>query len=84
MMLKTTPYYRSRVQRGRPEIKDEWVEAVIQNPLERRQQDNGWWQLWGPVPGAEESMLRVITREDLETAENAFLDRNFAKRRKRK
>jgi hypothetical protein len=84
MMLKTTSYYRSRVKRDRPEIQDERVERISRDALDPKQQGNGWWQLWGPVPEAEGRMPQVITEEHGETAVNALLfDRRFAKKKTR-
>jgi hypothetical protein len=64
----------------RPEIRREWCERVMHQPLESRQQGDGKYQLWGYIEEVEK-YLRVITLEDRETVDNAFFDRGYARRR---
>jgi len=74
--MKTSRYYDLRVRRDRPEVKDEYTERVMADPVAVRQQDNGFSQMWGWIE-EEQKWLRVITLEDRETAENAFFDRRY-------
>jgi hypothetical protein len=61
--------------RDRPEVRREWCERVRLNPIEVRQQGNGAFIMWGYIEEIGK-FLRVITLEDGETLDNAFLDRS--------
>jgi hypothetical protein len=76
--LKTTRYFEESLLE-RPEIRREWCERAVRQPLEVRQQGNGWFQHWAYVPEAGK-YLRVITLEDGETLHNAFFDRGYGRR----
>ena len=54
-----------------------WIQRVISDPLEERQQPDGRYALWGLVAEAQNRALRVITLEVRETVYNAFFDRGF-------
>lgn len=74
--MKTTDYYRNSVLKRRPYLKDEWIEYVIQNPLNTEVQDNGRIRFWGYIDALGQ-YLRVVVEPDGETVHNAFLDRGF-------
>jgi hypothetical protein len=65
--------------KDRPEIRREWVEAVVRTPDKEVQQDDRKYQMWGFVAEAGK-YLRVITLEDRETVDNAFFDRSYARK----
>jgi hypothetical protein len=80
--VKTTRYFEEEVLRKRPELRADWIESVIRNPVLRVVQADGRVRLWGPVADAGagvDRMLRVVLLEDGETVHNAFLDRNFGR-----
>jgi hypothetical protein len=64
----------------RPEIQRKWCQGVIENPVERIQQRDGKFQMWGYIAEAEK-YLRVVTLEDGETIDNAFFDRGYLRRK---
>jgi hypothetical protein len=78
--MKTSRYFDLRVRGTRPEVKIEYVERVLANPIEVQQQGNGFYKMWGFVE-EEQQVLRVITWADRETVENAFFDRRYTERR---
>ena len=72
--MKTTQYFQYTRQRpDRSMIQDEWIELVIQNPL----QTDGRIRRWARITAMNDKALRVILLEDGETVHNAFFDRNF-------
>ena len=79
--MKTSRYFDLKVKRERPEVKIEYVERVLMNPIETVQQGNGFFKMWGLIE-EEQRYLRIITFEDRETVENAFFDRGYTRRNK--
>lgn len=77
--MKTTAYFEKTLVE-RPEIKREWCERVLHNPLRVELQPNGRYSFWGLVPEFGGRALRLITLEDKATVLNAYFDRNFLKR----
>jgi hypothetical protein len=75
--MKVTAYFRDVVRLKHPGIEEAWIQRVIADPLEERQQPDGRYALWGLVAEAQNRALRVITLEDRETVHNAFFDRGF-------
>jgi hypothetical protein len=65
----------------RPEVEWEWCSRVINSPVEVIQQGDSTFRMWGYIEEAGK-YLRVITLEDRETVENAFLDRSYTRRRR--
>ncbi|HXH41871.1 MAG TPA: hypothetical protein VNN08_24825, partial [Thermoanaerobaculia bacterium] len=65
----------------RPEVEWEWCARVVNAPIEVIEQNDGSFRMWGYIEEAGK-YLRVITLEDRETIENAFLDRGYARRRR--
>ena len=59
-----------------PNLKDEWIEYVLNNPIRTEVQANGRIRHWALIPGLGK-YLRVVTQPDGETVHNAFLDRRF-------
>jgi len=74
--MKTTNYFRTSVTTRRPDIKLEWIEHVLTNPIRTEVQANGRIRRWAFVLEAEK-YLRVVTESDGETVHNAFFDRRF-------
>ncbi len=80
--MKTTPYFEQKLL-DRPEIRREWCERVIVDPLKMQIQPNGRISRWAVIPEYSDRVLRVITLEDGETLHNAYFDRNFRSRLQR-
>ncbi|PSR15639.1 hypothetical protein C8255_22040 [filamentous cyanobacterium CCP3] len=81
--MKSTPYFRNVVPLKHPEVKLEWVERVLANPIKQVVQADGRRVYWGNIPEKDGRALRVVTLEDGETVHNAFFDRNFYQRQLR-
>jgi hypothetical protein len=77
--LKTTAYFEQKLLEG-PEIRREWYERVLANPLKSITQSNGRISHWAVVPEYGDRILRIIALEDGETLHNAYFDRNFRTR----
>jgi hypothetical protein len=76
--VKTTKYFDSiRVRPDRAQIKNEWIQYVMDNPESIVTQEDGRIKLWASIPEAEDRFLRVILLEDRETVHNAFFDRRY-------
>jgi uncharacterized protein YuzE len=69
--LKTTSYFEQSL-RERPEIRRDWCERAVREPLEVRRQGNGWFQQWAYIVEAGK-YLGVITLEDGEDTAQCFL-----------
>lgn len=75
--MKTTKYFDFRRQKpDRKNIKDEWIQRVIDSPIRTEVQSDGRIKVWGKI-GEVDKYLRVIVLEDGETVHNAFFDRSF-------
>lgn len=83
MILKTTQYFDEFASQKHPEVRREWIAAVLANPVKIERQSNHRISYWGNIEDADGRVLRVITLEDEETVHNAFFDRNFYKRQQR-
>ena len=66
-----------RGRSDRAEIKLEWIQRVIENPVKQVIQKDGRIRRWAPIAEAEDRFLRVILLEDGQTVHNAFFDRSF-------
>ena len=76
--MKVTDYFKFvSIRPDRQQIKQAWIQRVVDNPEKRHIQADGRWRLWGKVPEADGRYLRVIVLEDGETVHNAFFDRGF-------
>ncbi|MDZ7623741.1 MAG: hypothetical protein U5J96_04740 [Ignavibacteriaceae bacterium] len=77
MKLKFTNYFLYTKSRSdRKEIKTEWIERVINNPIKKETQRDGRIKLWGKINEVNK-YLRIVLLDDNETVHNAFFDRNF-------
>ena len=75
--MKTTGYFEySRKRRDRAQIREEWIEYVIENPVKTEIQSDGRIRNWAKIQAADK-YLRVILLDDGETVHNAFFDRSF-------
>ena len=74
--MRTTWYFDNRVLPRRPEVRMEWIQAALDNPVQVQIEDNGRVRRWGFIE-ERDRYLRVITEPDGETVHNAFLDRRF-------
>jgi len=76
--MKTTKYFRA--MRNRPDraiIRDEWIQRVIDHPVEEARQQDGRIRRWAPISEMGGKYLRVILLPDGLTVHNAFFDRSF-------
>mgnify|MGYP000689969624 CR=1 FL=1 len=74
--MKTTDYFKTSVVARRPDIKTEWIEYLLGNPIRTVIQDNGRIRRWALIAEVGK-YLRVVTEADGETVHNAFFDRRF-------
>ena len=75
--MKTTLYFNyTRNRQDRAEIKEEWIEFVIENPEKTVIQSDGRIRKWSKIFEANK-YLRVILLEDGITVHNAFFDRSY-------
>lgn len=74
--MKTTNYFDTSVMARRPDIKTEWIEYVLNNPIRTVTQANGRMRRWALISDVGK-YLRVVTESDGETVHNAFFDRRF-------
>ncbi|HLI30388.1 MAG TPA: hypothetical protein VKV79_04715 [Terriglobia bacterium] len=75
--MKTTRYFEEQVLRKRPDIKRDWCDSIIRNPVRREVQPDGRVRYWGFPLELKGRALRVVTLDDGETVHNAFPDRDF-------
>ena len=45
--MKTTHYFRNSVMVRRPDLREEWIEAVLSHPVQTEVQANGRIRRWG-------------------------------------
>ena len=75
--MKKTKYFDfRRKQPDRKDIKVEWIQRVLDSPLQTEIQTDGRKKLWGRIEEVDK-YLRVVVLEDGETVHNAFFDRSF-------
>ena len=75
--MKYTQYFLyTRQRHDRANIKDEWINFTINNPVQTEIQSDKRIKKWAKIE-EEKKYLRVILLEDGETIHNAFFDRNF-------
>ncbi len=76
--MKTTHYFKAmRVRPDRAIIQDEWIQRVIDHPVEEKIQKDGRIRRWAPIAEMGGRYLRVILLPDGQTVHNAFFDRSF-------
>ena len=75
--MKTTQYFDYTKRRpDRAQIKEEWIEFVINNPEKTETQSDGRIRKWANISEIGK-YLRVILLDDGETVHNAFFDRSY-------
>ena len=75
--MKCTEYFLHTRKRGdRKDIALEWIQYVIDNPVQKVAQADGRIRCWAKIKEAGNRYLRVILLEDGETIHNAFFDRS--------
>ena len=75
--MKTTHYFEyTRKRPDRAQIKDDWIQFVIESPETAETQSDGRIKKWAKISEAGR-YLRVILLEDGETVHNAFFDRSY-------
>ena len=79
--MKTTRYFREQVLIKRSYLKEEWIQTVLKNPIEKGVQSDNRIRYWGFVAELGK-YLRVVTLGDGETVHNAFPDRDFKENKK--
>jgi hypothetical protein len=80
--MKTTLYFDyTRKRQDRAQIKEEWIEFVIDNPEKTVIQSDGRIRKWSKIAEVDR-YLRVILLEDGVTVHNAFFDRSFKEEKK--
>ena len=76
--MKLTQYFLHVHRRqDRKDIRMEWIERAVANPIRERTQSDGRIRRWAKIPEAGGRYLRVVLLEDGETVHNAFFDRSF-------
>jgi hypothetical protein len=79
--VKTSRYYDAHVRCDRPEVKDEYVQFVLDNAEEvREQESDGHFQMWAFIE-VEQKYLKIVTRPDRETVHTAYFDRPYTRRK---
>ena len=77
LLMKTTQYFNyTRKRQDRAQIKEEWIEFVIENPEKTLIQSDGRIRKWSKIAEVNK-YLRVILLEDGATVHNAFFDRSY-------
>jgi len=74
--METTNYFKKSVMVRRPDIRSEWIEYTLSNPIRTENQPNGRIRRWAYISEIEK-YLRVVTEPDEKTVHNAFFDRRF-------
>ena len=75
--MKTTQYFDYvRKRPDRAQIKDDWIQFVIDHPVRTETQSDGRIRKWAKISEVDK-YLRVILLEDGETIHNAFFDRSY-------
>ena len=76
--MKFTRYFEeTRLRTDRGEIRLEWIDRVINQPVKEEIQADGRIRLWAQILEMQGKYLRVILLSDAETVHNAFFDRTF-------
>ena len=75
--MKFTQYFLyTRQRKDRIQIKHEWIEKAVNNPVKSDTQTDGRIKKWAYIAEVQK-YLRVILLEDGLTVHNAFFDRSF-------
>jgi hypothetical protein len=59
-------------------IRVEWIQRVIDHPVQESIQKDGRIRRWAPIAEMHGRYLRVILLPDGQTVHNAFFDRSFS------
>jgi hypothetical protein len=79
--MKVTSYFAAmRTRSDRADIRMEWIERAVLEPLKEEIQSDGRIRRWAEIPEAGGRYLRVVLLGDGETLHNAFFDRRFKER----
>ena len=73
----TQYFLYTRLRSDRKDIKNEWIEQVINNPIRKIIQSDKRIRCWGKIDEAGGKYLPVILLEDGITVHNAFFDRTY-------
>lgn len=77
LIMKKTLYFEyTRKRPDRVQIKEQWIEFVIENPEKTVIQSDGRIRKWSKIAEVNK-YLRVILLEDGITVHNAFFDRSY-------
>ena len=75
--MKTTQYFDyTRKRSDHAQIKEVWIQFVIENPEKTEIQTDGRIRKWAKISEVGKH-LRVVLLEDGETVHNAFFDRSY-------
>ena len=66
-----------RQRPDRATIRLEWIQRVIEHPIQEVHQGDGRIRRWAAIQEMDGRYLRVILLADGETVHNAFFDRSF-------
>ena len=78
IQMQFTQYFlHTRERPDRRDIKIEWIERVVAEPINEMVQSDGRIRRWGRIAEAGGKCLRVVLLEDGETVHNAFFDRRY-------
>lgn len=81
--LKFSKYFQYRRRKSdRVQIKDEWIQSVINNPESEEIQSDGRIRKWGRIEQATNRYIRVVLLSDGVTVHNAFFDRSYRGKKK--
>jgi len=76
--MKFSQYFLyTRQRKDRKDIKIEWIQYAIENPIKHEIQADRRIKKWVKIENAGNKYLRVVLLEDGETIHNAFFDRSF-------
>lgn len=76
--MKFTQYFHvTQARPDRASIQLEWIQRVIDHPVNELIQADGRIRRWAPIKEMEDRYLRVVLLPDGETVHNAFFDRSF-------
>ena len=76
--MKFTQYFfYTREREDRRDIRMEWIERAVTNPIREQVQSDGRIRRWARIPEAGGKYLRVVLLENGKTVHNAFFDRSF-------
>lgn len=76
--LKFIQYFLALHTRpDRADIKMEWIEQTVLNPIKEAIQADGRIRRWAKIAEMENRVLRVVLLSDGETVHNVFFDRTF-------